>query len=225
MSTVDDIIRAIDHEGSTSWEIADEVAALDELDEATGKPLTLSRCRSGSRPNAVSSGRRSRSASIERPRRHFRIGSTTTDPQLHRAQELRAHPDKLLNWKPKKTGDVLTVERARALRGRRARQPDDSVEEQARKLVDKLDRLAELTRHYWSTCCRRCSMTGGNGTRNGSRSAVGLPLSPRTCEACGDSRRWVGSVTRPARRLATASDRIAGSAMRSGGEGAGRCTA
>ena len=117
MSKVDDIIHAIDDEGASSWEIADELAALDELDEATGKPLTLEQVSKHiySKRGVEWSPRTLgdyRKTAIAFPNA---LRSAPHSFQVYR--ELRAHPDKLLAWKPKKDGDVLTVERARALRG------------------------------------------------------------------------------------------------------------
>jgi len=149
MSTTDDVIAAIDAEGSTSWMIADVVAAFDETD-VNGKPLTLIALsqrifkRRGLEWSPVVLGQYRATA------RAFPIESRDSMPTqtFGVAKELRAHPEKLVHWKPKKPDDVLTVERARALRGgtqgsKSATSPK-SVEAQARQLVDKLDRLAEL---------------------------------------------------------------------------------
>lgn len=116
MSTVADIIRAIDAEGSTSWQIADEVAGLDEIDETTGKPLTLKAVadriwteRGVEWSPTVLSAYRMTARAFDAQSRDWHAFSVY--------KELRAHPDKLLSWKPKNDGDILTVERARALRG------------------------------------------------------------------------------------------------------------
>ena len=119
MGTVADIIHAIDEEGSTSWAIADQVAALDELDETTGKPLTLAQVSDrirGTRgvewsPNVLS---KYRTTALAFPPSDV----TARSHPFTVAKELRAHPDKLREWKPTKKGDVLTQERAAALRGR-----------------------------------------------------------------------------------------------------------
>lgn len=118
MSKVADIIRAIDAEGSTSWQIADEVAALDEIDETTGRSITLAEVarriydERGVEWNPVVLGRYRVTAIAFPPE----DGTSRSHP-FTVAKELRAHPEKLRNWRPKKPGDVLTGERARALRG------------------------------------------------------------------------------------------------------------
>lgn len=117
MSKIADIVRAIDAEGSTSWQIADELAELDEVDETTGKPITLAEV---ARRIYDERGVEWSPQALGK----YRTTALTFPPDVrvdvytfHAHMELRAHPDKLLGWKPKRAGDVLTVERARNLRG------------------------------------------------------------------------------------------------------------
>ena len=119
MTTTADIIEAIDAEGGTSWAIADAVAGLDEVDDDTGKPLTLKQVAERIwnergvewSPKVLGTYRQTALAFPRESR------DSLPTPVFGVAKELRAHPDKLRGWAPKKEGDVLTVERARALRG------------------------------------------------------------------------------------------------------------
>lgn len=148
MSTVADVIAAIDAEGSTSWQIADEVAALEEVDPVTGKPLTLQqvadRIEADGRghkwsPKVLSSYRATARAFPREER------SSLPTQTFVVAYELRAHPDKLRAWKPRSDGAVLTQERARALRGSAStsKAKTDAWRTELRRAFTTIARLAE----------------------------------------------------------------------------------
>jgi hypothetical protein len=140
MTKVSDIIAAIDAEGSSSWQIADAIAALDEpltLQQIADRiwtelgvewsPLTLGRYRATAIAFPIDTR-------VSLPTQTFTI-----------ARELRAHPDKLRNWKPAKPGDILTVERARALRGGGSggkTKPDD-WKQQVNRALSVIDNVAD----------------------------------------------------------------------------------
>lgn len=146
MSTVADIIQAIDAEGSTSWQIADELAGLDEVDEV-GRPLTLKAVAERIwiergvewSPRVLGTYRTTALAFPMEVRPSLPTQTFTI------ACELRAHPDKLLGWKPKKETDVLTVERARALRGggSTGKKDADAWKAEAKRAFGVIARVAE----------------------------------------------------------------------------------
>jgi hypothetical protein len=145
MTTTVDVLAAIDAEGSTSWQLADTLATFDETDDA-GKPLTLK----------VLADRIWKKRGVEwlpSTLSAYRATAIAFPPddavsRLHPftvAKVLRAHPDKLRNWKPKKDGDILTVERAAAMRGSSsaAKATPDAWRGKMKKAFTTIGELAE----------------------------------------------------------------------------------
>jgi hypothetical protein len=144
VSTVADVIAAIDAEGSTSWAIADQVAALDDID-ASGQKVTLEMVSS---QIYVERGVEWTTSTLSK----YRVtaiafppdASVRTEHPFTVCLELRAHPDKLRKWKPKKPGDILTQQRARALRGgSSASQPANSTSAKLKRIVGQLETLVD----------------------------------------------------------------------------------
>lgn len=143
MTTLADVIAAIRTEDGTSWAVADAVAGLPETDEH-GR-LTLERIataiydETGTEWSTVTLGKYRATA------RAFPSGIRIPLHTFHVHMELRAHPAKLLGWTPKGPGDVLTVERARALRGPASagKAKPDAWRTELKRAFTVIDRLAE----------------------------------------------------------------------------------
>jgi hypothetical protein len=140
VSTVADVIRAIDEEGSSSWRIADELAALEE-------DLTLKQIAERIWDERGVEWHPAQLGQYRATALAFPIDSRESLPTqtFSVAKELRAHPEKLLGWKPTKPGDVLTVERARALRGggSSAAPKPDAWKAEAKRAFGVIARVAE----------------------------------------------------------------------------------
>ncbi len=146
MTKVADVIAAIDAEGSSSWQIADALAAIDEVDEK-GKPITLQVIADriwderGVEWSPAALGKY-RSTAVA-----FPVGTRVPTVSFRGHMELRAHPKKLLSWKPKKDGDVLTVERAKALRGGGSSTSKPKPDEWKQKVDRALGTIGNLAEH------------------------------------------------------------------------------
>lgn len=149
MSAVDELIETIARADSSSWDIADHVAAIPQKGADGYIPLKDIATEIWERLGvewSIVTLTKYRTTALA-----FPIGSRlpTTTFTVH--MELRAHPAKLTAWAKRNPDKRLTVEAARNMRGGTSapKAPADAWKPQAEKALKALDKLVENDPAYF----------------------------------------------------------------------------